>query len=364
MTQAISTSDFMGLARRAFNRVLGSRRAPANIEIGRWNAVAFRRDFAADIDEYRARRGKEEGEAAFFRDNKPTKELVRYQNLLMFNGTCLLFQAAINAGSATANQGFAAGVSLLTNSNSYLYVSDGAPTGITGTLSATNNTAAFTTSSGSSGLSIGALLTITGDSSSQVYTVATGSGTSWTMSPVYGGATQSGLAAGFFAAPSHSNTTFPGSTNLANQVADSTFPSNPFASIFQSITGATNASPIVLSVSAQSDISANDIASVVETIGNTAANGIWLINPAGSTALTLVGSSGNGSWTSGGLVTKRNVLTMQSTFGATAAVFQWNAWGFTNGNGSNKILLNWKGVGMGTKANGTSSALKIGLSIV
>jgi hypothetical protein len=334
----------------------------AMIERPKMTTIAILRKFhGVDIDEYRARHGKEEGEAKFFFDNKEDEHHVRKDNLFLFNGACALWQYALNQGTVTANSALPT-PTLLTNANTFLYVSDGGPTAITGTISATNGSGTITTSSGSSGLVIGNNLVITGDSSSLVYTIASGSGTSWVISPVYGGSTASGLAAGQITPSTHSQTTLQGSTNVASQVADSSFPSNPSSAQFNTVTGATNATPVVISGTGM-DINANDIVSVVEALGNTGANGTYVVNPASTSSATLLGSVGNGSWTSGGLITKRNVLTSQSTFGSTSAVFQWNCWSLTNGNGSNRLYLNNRIVGLGSKASGTSSALKVGISI-
>ena len=357
----ISTSLFniLGSAR------LGERkRQPANIEVGRHKTILLRRDYhGKDIDEYRAKHGKEEGEAAFFHDNFEDERKIVKDNLFMFNGAALLFQAALNLGSTTANQGFSSGITLLTNANTYTYVSDGGPSAITGTISATNGSATVTTSSSSSGLAIGLYLTITGDTSSQVYLITGGSGTSWTISPVFGGSNVSGAGAGTIVAPTHSATGIAGSTNVASQVMDATYPSNPYAAQFNAISAASNpGNPIVLTVSG-ADISANDIAEVVEVGGNTNANGVWVCNPASASSITLLGSTGNAAYTSGGLITKRAVMTFQSTYGSSAAVFPWNSWALFNGNGSNKININLRVVGLGSKANGTSSALKTGIGI-
>lgn len=360
LVSSISTSlwNIVGSAR------LGERkREPSNVEVGKHRTIALRRDFhGKDIDEFRAKWGKEEGEAAFFHDNFEDERIIAKDNLFMFNGACLLFQYALGLGTTSANSSLASGPTLLNNANTYLYVSDGGPTAITGTCSISNGSGSLTTSSSSSGLSIGVNIVITGDTSSQVYTVTAGSGTAWTISPLFGGTTVSTVAAGYFPAPSHSNTTIGGSTNVANQVADSTFPSNPLAAQFNVITGATNATPIVLTVSG-ADVNANDIVSVVEVSGNTGAVGTFVANPASASSITLLGSIGNGSYTSGGLVTKRNMFTTQSTFGSTSGVFQWNQWAMYNGNGSNKVLANLRSTGLGSKASGTSSALKIGIAI-
>lgn len=338
------------------------RKDPPFIERASFETIAMVRHFHGhDIDEYRAKRGKEEGEACFFHDHKEDERHIRRFNMFLFNGACALWQYALNQGTVTANTALPT-PTLLTNANTYLYVSDGGPTAITGTVGVTNGSGTLTSSSGSSGLVIGNNLVITGDSSSQVYTVVSGSGTSWVISPVYGGTTGSGLAAGQIAPSTHSMTTIQGSTNVANQVMDSTFPSNPSSAQFNTVTGATNATPIVISGSGM-DISANDIASVVEVLGNTNANGVWVCNPASASSITLLGSAGNSAYTSGGLITKRNVLTAQATFGSAAGVFQWNVWSLTNGNGSNRLYMNNKVIGLGSKANGTSSALKIGIGI-
>jgi hypothetical protein len=357
----IDTSRFgiLPLTKRVIRAVLKRRETPF-IEWAPWQVIALIRHYhGADIDEYRARRGKEEGEAAFFYEHDESERLIRRFNMFMFNGAALLFQASMNNGTLTANTGFPT-PTLLTNSNTYLYVSDGGPTPLTGSATVTNNSGTVTLTNAATN-QIGNHWVFTGDSSSQVYTVIAGAGTGWTISPVYGGASGSGVIVSSIVPESHSQTALQGSTNVANQVADSTFPSNPTTALFNAITNAAG-NPIVLTVSG-ADINPNDIVHVVEVLGNTNANGVWVANPATAGSITLQGSTTNSAYTSGGLVTKRSVLTVQSTFGATAAVFFWNEWGLFNGNGSNKIMMNRKCVGMGSKANGTSTALKIGIGI-
>jgi hypothetical protein len=354
----IDTSNF-GLVKASWDT---KRKDPPLIERASFETIAMVRHFhGKDIDEFRAKHGKEEGEAKFFHDNTEDERHIRRFNMFLFNGACLLWQAALDNGTTTANTALPT-PTLLTNTNTYLYVSDGGPAAITGTVSVTNGSGTLTSSSGSSGLVIGNNLVITGDSSSQVYTVVSGSGTSWVIAPVYGGSTASGLAAGQITPSTHSMTTIQGSTNVASQVADAGFPSNPTTAQFNTISAATNATPIVLTGSGM-DISANDIVSVVEILGNTNANGVWVVNPATTSSLTLLGSAGNSAYTSGGLATKRNVLTSQSTFGSSSAIFQWSVWALTNGNGSNRLYMNNKVIALGTKASGTSSALKIGIGI-
>jgi hypothetical protein len=71
------------------------------------------------------------------------------------------------------------------------------------------------------------------------------------------------------------------------------------------ITGATNASPIVLTVSATHAISAAAAPAWVHVsgvLGNTAANGPWRVQAVTGTTITLAGSAGNGNYSSGGTV--------------------------------------------------------------
>lgn len=76
------------------------------------------------------------------------------------------------------------------------------------------------------------------------------------------------------------------------------------------ITAATNATPIVLTNTLDNGTFADgDMVKVVGALGNTNANGTFLItSTSGSgTGMTLVGSAGNAAWTSGGKVYKLNV---------------------------------------------------------
>lgn len=334
------------------------------IERPKMSTLAFLREFkGVDIDEYRAKCGKEEGEAKFFFDNKPSKEIIRKDNLFMFNGASALWNYALGVGTATANTALPT-PTYLTNANAYLYVGDANYTSnaLTGTASVTNGSGTITFSSSQSGFTLGlSQIVLSIDSSGQIYTIASGSGTSYVLSPVFGGTTASGLTAYTITPPNHTQLALVATTNVANQVMDSTFPSNPTSAQFNTITGATNATPVVISGSGM-DVSANDIVNVVEMLGSTA-NGTYVANPASASSITLLGSTASGAWTSNGYITKRNVMTAQATFGSSSGVFTWLEWGLFNGNGSNKIMFNRRTVGLGSKSMGTSSALKIGISI-
>jgi hypothetical protein len=62
------------------------------------------------------------------------------------------------------------------------------------------------------------------------------------------------------------------------------------------VDAATNAAPIVLTVASGHGIVANDNVYVSGVVGNTAANGTFLVTSVTSTTITLTGSAGNGAY--------------------------------------------------------------------
>ena len=87
------------------------------------------------------------------------------------------------------------------------------------------------------------------------------------------------------------------------------------------ISGATNATPIVLTVAAAHGLVNGDLIGVAGVGGNTAANGfVWEVTASGATNVTLVGSTGNGAFTTNGTWYKitgsapATALTMQNGF--------------------------------------------------
>lgn len=78
------------------------------------------------------------------------------------------------------------------------------------------------------------------------------------------------------------------------------------------VNGATNASPIVLSFTANHSLRTGDVVTVASVGGNTAANGDWFVTYVDQTHVSLDGSTGNGSWTSGGTATLHQILTRMS----------------------------------------------------
>lgn len=85
------------------------------------------------------------------------------------------------------------------------------------------------------------------------------------------------------------------------------------------LSAATNATPIAITTTTAHGWSTGDYVSITGAVGNTAANGQWQITVTSTTAYTLNGSAGNGTWTSGGAATwfTNNVITLASAVTAT-----------------------------------------------
>jgi hypothetical protein len=97
----------------------------------------------------------------------------------------------------------------------------------------------------------------------------------------------------------------------------------------QAVTGATNATPIVLTVTS-SGLSDGDIVTVENVGGNTAANGEWEVTVSGNN-VTLVGSAGNGSYVSNtGSIAARGTGTATTELEALGSSYV-NAYDITNG---------------------------------
>lgn len=78
-------------------------------------------------------------------------------------------------------------------------------------------------------------------------------------------------------------------------------PTTPTGTV--SVSGATNASPIVVTTATHS-LASGDLVNITGITGNTAANGIWVINVLSGTTFELLGSSGNAAYGTGGTVSK------------------------------------------------------------
>jgi hypothetical protein len=68
----------------------------------------------------------------------------------------------------------------------------------------------------------------------------------------------------------------------------------------RTITGATNASPIVVTTSGNHNLATGDAVWIQDVLGNNAANGLWNVIRLTATTFSLTGSTGSGVWTSGG----------------------------------------------------------------
>ena len=81
----------------------------------------------------------------------------------------------------------------------------------------------------------------------------------------------------------------------------------PYSNI--AITGATNATPIVLTVPSGHGIVNGDVVFVRGVGGNLAANGTFYAASVGATNVTLQGSAGSGAYTSGGFIRREDRTT-------------------------------------------------------
>jgi len=162
------------------------------------------------------------------------------------------------------------------------------------------------------------------------------------------------------------------------------------ASLGGGISGATNASPIELTTASAHGLVAGQVVVVAGVGGNTAANGTFEVaSVSSSTTLTLLGSVGNGAYSSGGTVKSINkyralanvagsaVITgneiiYKATFYDSNGNFAWNEWAVTTGGFAAKqqdspppTLLNHAVplVSFGTKTPGENWAMTVALGI-
>lgn len=246
--------------------------APSNVQPAPWNALATIDEYGADVDWYRRRYGKEEGERRFFAEQKAFAHRSIRHNMLLIGGASNLWQYALGNGTATAGNA----LTYLNASNSYLCV---------------------------------------GDSS---------------------------------AAEAQDQTDLQASTNKVRQLVDAGFPLHTTGTSGQTITAATNATPIVCTCT--NSYSEGDFVFIQGVVGNTAANGLWRVVNVSGAGFTLENSAGNGTYTSGGVASRSRVLAFKSTFGTSAANFAWNEWGIANA-ASGGRLFNRKAASLGTKTS-------------
>jgi len=82
--------------------------------------------------------------------------------------------------------------------------------------------------------------------------------------------------------------------------------------VIATVTDATNATPIVVTVSADHGYATGDRVNIASVGGNTAANAWWIITVTDTDEFSLDGSVGNGAYTSGGVVNPVIRLTSDS----------------------------------------------------
>lgn len=85
--------------------------------------------------------------------------------------------------------------------------------------------------------------------------------------------------------------------------------------VSDTVTGATNATPIVITTAAANGLVAGDQVVVAGVTGNTAANGTFVITAVTSSSFELDGSVGNGAYGGGGTLFSPQQLNMNASFG-------------------------------------------------
>jgi len=152
-------------------------------------------------------------------------------------------------------------------------------------------------------------------------------------------------------------------SNKLRKGMDATYPLHTDGSASKTITAATNASPIAVT-STTHGYSTGDALNITGVVGNTAANGTWIITVIDANTYSLNNSTGNGAYTSGGISTKNNVIVYQSTFANAEANFAWQEAGLFNSatNGVGR-MINRKVTSFGTKTSAGSWTLKLLLTL-
>lgn len=84
-------------------------------------------------------------------------------------------------------------------------------------------------------------------------------------------------------------------------------PANVTTPLVRTVTNATNATPIEITVSGAHLFGDDDFVTIDGVVGNTAANGGWTITVTSSTKFTLSSSVGNGAYVSGGTATDHSM---------------------------------------------------------
>lgn len=330
------------------------------IEEWQWKTTTVVERRSGDVDRYRRDYGKAEGERRFFAEHEIEESVCERGNLLMYLGASCVWGCLSGLGSATSGQA----LTYFNNANTNVWVGDGGYTSgaLSGTVSVTNGSTTATFSTSQTGL-IGNYLVVLGDSTYAAYPVVSGSGTSWVLGKAFGGTTAGTATCYKIVGELPNQTGLAATTNVANQVADSGYPTYADGNSPLAVTAATNATPIVITTATHS-WSTGDFVHIQGVLGNAGANGPWQITVLSSTTFSLNNSVGSGSYTSGGLASKNNVFVTQATFAPSAAVFPWYEWGIRNSASSGTGRpLNRKVVFLGVKANTASWTFRNAISL-
>ena len=259
-------------------------------EIGKWQVLRKLEKFSEDVDSFRARFGKEDGERLFLEASVPYEVTYERGNILLVGGVANLWQYAVGNGVGTSGNALA----YLSNANAVIGIGDS------------------TTTEDFKQYDLQA-------SSNKYY---------------------QGMDAGY---PIVTDVVLTAQTTV------------------KTVTGATNASPIVVT-STSHGYATGDVVYLTGVGGNTAANGLWQITVIDANTFQLNGSTGNGSYTSGGYATKSNVIVLKATVGPTNANYAWNEWVVKNGTNANSRCANRKVSSLGSKSSGTW-ALTVAIAI-
>jgi hypothetical protein len=94
----------------------------------------------------------------------------------------------------------------------------------------------------------------------------------------------------------------PALATVVRPATTTTYAANDVITTLLAIIGASNATPIEVQTSAAHGLVTGNAVTVAGCVGNTGANGNWLITVTAADKFTLDGSVGNGAWSSGGTV--------------------------------------------------------------
>jgi hypothetical protein len=169
--------------------------------------------YRGDIDLYRARYGKAEGEARFFAENVPFASHYAPENILAYGGASAIWQQLIGSGAITA----------FNNANAFMGFGDGQYTAIGGTSAFTNASTAVTGTGTAytTDLAVGDYITLNTDG--VLYKVAAiGSNTALTLATAFAGTTGSGASS----KQSPTETDLKASTNKVRKAMDAGFPTH------------------------------------------------------------------------------------------------------------------------------------------